>query len=86
MGGIDLEGPEPIYRQIAAVIAKRIADGLYPPRRAIPSEAAMCEEFGVGRNTVRAAVALLAEQGLVITVKGKGSYVVEQHPPSGAKA
>lgn len=35
----DPDGPEPIYRQIAAVIAERIDDGTYAPNRRIPSEA-----------------------------------------------
>jgi GntR family transcriptional regulator len=72
---IDLLGPEPIYRQIAAVITKRIEDGTYPPRRAIPSEAALGEEFDVSRNTIRAAIRLLGEQGLVTTVAGRGTFV-----------
>lgn len=73
---MDLDGPEPLYEQIAAVLAGRIADGTYQPRRRIPSEAALCEEFSVARPTARAAVALLVERGLVTTVRGKGSFVV----------
>lgn len=75
---IDLDGPEPLYEQIAAVLTARIADGTYLPRRRIPSEAALCEEFGVARPTVRSAVALLVERGLVKTVRGKGVYVIDQ--------
>lgn len=75
---VDLEGPEPLYEQIAAVIAARIGDGTYPPRRRVPSEADICVEFGVSRPTARAAIGLLVERGLVVTVRGKGSFVVEQ--------
>ncbi|TNY34697.1 GntR family transcriptional regulator [Thermomonospora catenispora] len=67
-----------MYRQIADIIAKRIADGTYPPRRRIPSEAQICEEFGVSRRTARSAYALLAEQGLIVTAPGKGTYVKPQ--------
>jgi GntR family transcriptional regulator len=74
---LDLDGPEPMYEQIAAVLAARIADGTYPPRRRIPSEAAICEEFGVARPTARSAVQVLRERGLVATVQGKGTYVSE---------
>ncbi|MCO4699296.1 winged helix-turn-helix domain-containing protein [Streptomyces sp. RO-S4] len=74
---VDLDGPEPLYEQIARVLAARIADGTYPPRRRIPSEAAIVAEFGVSRPTARAAVQRLVEQGLVQTVRGKGSYVVD---------
>ncbi|MGV4889260.1 GntR family transcriptional regulator [Streptomyces viridosporus] len=74
---VDLDGPEPLYEQIAAVLAARIADGTYPPRRRVPSEAGIVAEFGVSRPTARAAVQLLVERGLVRTVRGKGSYVVD---------
>lgn len=75
---VDLDGPEPLFEQIADVIAARIADGTYPPRRRIPSEAAIVEEFGVARPTARSAVRLLVERGLVVTVRGKGSYVADR--------
>ncbi|MEU4361193.1 GntR family transcriptional regulator [Promicromonospora sp. NPDC023987] len=73
---LDLDGPEPLYAQIAAVLAARIADGTYPPRRRIPSEAAICGEFGVSRPTVRQAIQVLRDRGLAETVRGKGTYVV----------
>ncbi|WP_405695315.1 GntR family transcriptional regulator [Streptomyces coelicoflavus] len=74
---LDLDGPDPLYEQIANVLAARIADGTYPPRRRIPSEADLVAEFGVSRPTARAAVQLLVDRGLVRTVRGKGSYVVD---------
>jgi GntR family transcriptional regulator len=77
---LDLDGPEPLYEQIAAILAARIADGTYPPRRRVPSEAGVCDEFGVSRPTARAAVQLLVERGLIVTVRGKGSFVVESPP------
>ena len=78
---VDLEGPEPLYEQIAAVIAARIGDGTYPVRRRVPSEADICAEFDVSRPTARSAVRLLVERGLVVTVRGKGSFVAQ--PPEG---
>lgn len=77
---VDLEGPEPLYEQIAAILSARIADGTYPPRRRVPSEAAICDEFSVSRPTARAALKLLIRRGLIATVRGKGSFVVEQPP------
>lgn len=74
----ELEGPEPMYRQIADRIAAGIEDGTYPPNRRVPSESELCERFDVSRRTVRAAYAILAERGLVVTSKGKGTYVAEQ--------
>lgn len=72
---LDLDGPEPLYEQIASILAARITDGTYPPQRRIPSEAGIVDEFEVSRPTARAAVQLLVERGLVVTVRGKGSYV-----------
>lgn len=79
---VDLDGPEPLYEQIASVIAARIAGGTYQPRRRIPSEAALCEEFEVSRPTARSAIQLLNDRGLTRTIRGKGTYVAEQqgHP------
>jgi GntR family transcriptional regulator len=77
---VDLQGPEPLYEQIAAILSARIADGTYAPRRRVPSEAAICEEFDVSRPTARAALQRLSQHGLIITVRGKGSFVVEQSP------
>lgn len=68
-------GPEPIYRQIAAILRTRIADGTYRPGYAIPSTAALCEEFGVTHRTVRAATALLVDEGLLVGAVGRGMFV-----------
>ncbi|MEI5523597.1 GntR family transcriptional regulator [Streptomyces brasiliscabiei] len=81
---VDLEGPEPLYEQIAVILSARIADGTYPPRRRVPSEAAICAEFKVSRPTARAALQLLGQQGLIVTVRGKGSFVLEDANPGQA--
>jgi DNA-binding GntR family transcriptional regulator len=77
---INRESATPIYVQVADVIAARITDGTYLPDRPIPSESHIQQEFGIARDTVRAAVGVLRERGLVVTVRGKGTYVV----PTGA--
>jgi DNA-binding GntR family transcriptional regulator len=75
---IDLHGPIPRYRQIAEVIAARIERGELRPNRPIPSEKQLVGEFGVTRNTVRHAVAVLRERGLVFTVPQRGTFVAER--------
>lgn len=77
---VDLDGPEPLYEQIAAVLAARIGDGTYLPRRRVPSEADICTEFAVSRPTARAALQILTDRGLIVTVRGKGRFVVDQPP------
>ncbi|GAB3457479.1 hypothetical protein GCM10027570_40040 [Streptomonospora sediminis] len=70
----NLDGPEPMYRQIAAIIAERIVDGTYQHNQLIPTELEVCEEFDVSRRTARSAYALLREQGWIVSSPGKGTY------------
>jgi len=67
--------PIPRYRQIAAILRARIESGELQPERPIPSEAQIEQEFGVARATARHAVAVLRDDGLVVTVPGMGTYV-----------
>jgi DNA-binding GntR family transcriptional regulator len=77
-GRIDHGAAEPVWRQLAAILRARILAGQYPPGRVIPSEKQMEGEFGIARGTARKAVALLRSDGLVITVAGRGTYVVTE--------
>lgn len=72
---VDPLSPTPLYVQLADLIAKQIQDGRLEPRRPIPSESQLRQEFGVARGTARQAVALLRERGLVVTVPQRGTYV-----------
>ncbi|MEU2614651.1 winged helix-turn-helix domain-containing protein [Micromonospora sp. NPDC007271] len=75
---VDPLSPTPLYVQVADLVAKRIADGELEPLRPIPSESQLQQEYGVARGTVRQAVRLLRERGLVMTVPQRGTYVAEQ--------
>lgn len=68
----------PLYVQLADVIAGKIASGDLAPDRPIPSENHLADEYGVARLTARRAAQELRERGLIVTVRGKGSFVVEQ--------
>ncbi|GIH69409.1 GntR family transcriptional regulator [Sphaerimonospora thailandensis] len=72
----------PPYRQIAADLADRIRAGTWRPERVMPSEQHLMQEYGVAKETVRRAIALLREQGWVYTVARRGTYVspVNQWP------
>ncbi|CAM5233207.1 GntR family transcriptional regulator [Streptomyces narbonensis] len=75
---IDREGPIPPYRQIATILRARIEDGTIAPGRRIPSMVALEAEYGVARDTLRKAVQVLKDEGLVHTVTGMGGYVVDK--------
>lgn len=65
----------PVYVQVANILKERIERGELLPDRPVPSEAQLQQEFGVARATARKSIGLLREEGLVITIKGRGSYV-----------
>ena len=63
------------YRQIAADLRVQINGGGLAPGDALPSEAAIVEDYGVARGTVRAALAVLESEGLIEARHGKGRFV-----------
>lgn len=82
---IDRDAARPLYLQIADVLRRRIANGELPPDRPLPGEHALCTEFGVARGTIRSAVNVLREAGLVVRVSGRGTFVsptLGQNPPN----
>ena len=68
----------PVYRQLAAILRDEIASGRLAPDSPLPSESRLMQEHGISRDSVRKAVTILREEGLVVTVKGKGTYVAER--------
>lgn len=75
---IDREGPIPPYRQIAAALRAQIVDGTIPVGRRIPSTVELEQTYLVARDTLRKAVKVLRDEGLVETVTGMGVYVVRR--------
>lgn len=72
---VRVDGPVPVYIQIADYIEADIKAGRLRPHDRIPSEADMHGEWGVARTTARRAVNLLRERGLIYTVPQRGSFV-----------
>lgn len=79
-GTIDYGVAAPVWRQLAGILRARIRAGRYAPGHAIASEKQLEQEFGISRNTTRKAIALLRDEGLVVTVAGRGSYVADPLP------
>ncbi len=75
---IDYDAPEPPHRQIAAWLRGKIESGELPPGRKIPSEKDIMDVTGVARTTARRAVAVLRDEGLVVTTPGRGTHVVKR--------
>jgi DNA-binding FadR family transcriptional regulator len=61
--------------QVIAQIRKLVADGTYRVGDRLPAEAELSEMFGVGRSTIREAMHVLSNRGLVEVRHGEGTYV-----------
>ncbi|MFJ9430089.1 GntR family transcriptional regulator [Streptomyces sp. NPDC101490] len=68
-------------QEIAADLRDRIESGDLSPGDPLPSESKMMAQYGYSRETVRAGVRVLVDEGLVVTGQGQGKYVREDYPP-----
>lgn len=74
-GTIDQYADEPLYSQLAGILRRKIRSGDLGHLDPLPSETSLTQEYGVSRDTVRRAVALLRDEGLVFTIAQRGTYV-----------
>lgn len=66
------------WRLIAEELRREISGGGLAPGTRLPSEGELAARFGVHRNTVRHAIAALAEEDLVVSRRGSGTFVAER--------
>jgi GntR family transcriptional regulator len=72
---IDRNSYEPAYAQLVRILLGQIAAGVFRPGDRLPSEAQLCERYGVSPMTVRRVVNILADRGVVIAEQGRGTFV-----------
>ncbi len=68
----------PVYRQLQALVRENIASGVWEVGKAIPSEQALGQQFGIARMTVRQALDGLIREGLLRRERGRGTFVAQQ--------
>jgi GntR family transcriptional regulator len=61
------------YLQVADDVQRRIDNGEITEK--LPAERALAEEYGVAYTTVRRAMEILRERGVIITRQGRGTFV-----------
>jgi GntR family transcriptional regulator len=66
----------PRYYAIEQALRARVAK--LAPGSPLPSDAELCEEFGVSRMTARNAMAQLVQAGIVQRIPGRGTFVAQQ--------
>ncbi|CEG29399.1 GntR family transcriptional regulator [Bacillus sp. B-jedd] len=75
---------KPLYIDVYDKLYKKIMDGTFPNGSKLPTEAELAKMFGVSRMTLRQALSLLQDDGLVKSFHGKGSFITKS--PSSQKA
>ncbi|MEH0019695.1 MAG: GntR family transcriptional regulator [Desulfobacter sp.] len=74
------QSPIPLYHQLAEILQDRIRSGRYRPGEMIPSEIGLAKKYGIGRPTVRQAMNLLVQKGLIQRKRGAGTFVKKPSP------
>ena len=70
---IDHDSPEALHEQLAGILRTMITDGRITGR--VPSILSLAQEYGVSHRTSQRALTTLADEGLIVAVRGKGFYI-----------
>ncbi|UOF89091.1 GntR family transcriptional regulator [Fodinisporobacter ferrooxydans] len=67
-----------LYLQVKEILIDRIQNRVWPPNTLIPTEQELMQEFNVSRTTIRQAISILVQEGLLEKKQGKGTIVKTQ--------
>jgi len=73
------EDRQPKYLRIHAELRDRITSGQWPAGTSLPAQRDLAAEFGVSIMTLRQALQLLADDGLIAARHGSGTYVAARY-------
>ncbi|HLV80578.1 MAG TPA: GntR family transcriptional regulator [Chthonomonadaceae bacterium] len=76
-----------LYKKVYEVLRAGIANGTYPRGSCLPTEPELMAQFQVSRVTLRQALGMLKDEGLLVSIPAKGTFVAQiqelQKEPSG---
>lgn len=78
---LDPRSPAPIYMQIVEQIRHLAATGRLQPTEQLPTVRQLAVELRLNPNTVARAYTQLADEGIIWTQQGRGTYVLDHPPP-----
>ena len=76
MNIIDQNLIAPLYHQLAEILRNKIRSGEFLPGGKIPSERNLMESYRLSRNTVRQAINVLVNEGIVYQDHGRGNFTI----------
>jgi len=72
---LDRTSPRPLYHQITDWMREQILSGIWPEHYQLKSEIDLAAELNVNRGTLRNAIKALIDEGLLMRIHGKGTFV-----------
>ena len=79
------DSTQPLYQQIYSRLKEEILAQKYSSGKRLPTEKELCEMFHVSRITSKKALNMLADENLIVRIKGRGSYVPQDKKPEHLK-
>lgn len=76
---IDYKDRRPIYEQVVEKLADLMIRGILEQNSQLPSVRSLATDLSINPNTIQRAYAELERQGYIYSVKGRGSFVAENH-------
>jgi multiple sugar transport system substrate-binding protein len=82
---IDPDQPIPLYFQLKTLLLEEILEGRFDGDGRLPTEHELCERYGISRTPVTRALSELAEEGVVLRHRRRGTFVNPhwRRPPAG---
>ena len=76
---------QPIYEQIVGQVKEQIMKGVLKQDTALPSVRGLAKDLRISALTVKKAYDALEQEGFIVTVHGKGSFVADMNPQIAAE-
>ncbi|MCR5343884.1 MAG: GntR family transcriptional regulator [Butyrivibrio sp.] len=74
------------YQEVIDWIQKQVSSGALTPGSKIPSENDLCVQFNISRQTVRHAIGILVQEGILTAERGSGTYVTDERVQTGERS
>lgn len=68
-----------LYEKVKTQIMKELKSGKWKPGDQLPGEQKLCVDYGVSRVTIRRAITDIVEEGYLIRLQGKGTFVTQKN-------
>jgi len=78
---VDASSSTPIYQQIVDNVKESILKGLIEPGEKLPSVRELAKILTLNPNTIQKAYQELERQKVIVTLRGKGTYVSSDYKP-----